>query len=438
MYAYNGHTFFVLVRLYDVNAVKLWWWILVRERWNYFIIIMQIETCRIDKIRLPYICFFSNFNSELRQYNRRCVYFMTYQDIFKDAHLLLPKSIPKTKTYRSFLYELFDKYLELLNSVSPKNFKIVGLSTPTKITNIAKIQKEFISGLKKSIEIYLDGQPAKAYNEFSKIIEYRTEKYKRILNVGKLDIGETFYRIRTKEENFAYSSLEMFHIPFELRGKVSTQRYSIPGFPSLYLGKTLYVSWEELKRPRLDNFQAVMLKSIKPIQFLDLTPIDWGEDNLNNTAYKYLMTWPLIAACSIKVKDPSDTFKLEYIIPQLLLQWIRENKELDGIKYNSTNIETGLLKSNGDFYNLVLPVKDNKDEGYCTDLINTFEMTETISWQLLEYAIGGQTFIGDGGQAVNKKIPEIEIIKGRKYPYSYSALGKMELYLDGMPTKRIE
>ena len=230
----------------------------------------------------------------------------------------------------------------------------------------------------------------------------------------------------------------MFHIPFELRGKVTTQRYSIPGFPSLYLGKTLYVTWEELNRPRLDNFQAVRLKTTKSIQFLDLTPSDWGEDNLNNKAYKYLMTWPLVAACSIKVKDYSDSFRPEYIIPQLLLQWIRQNKELDGIKYNSTHIETGLLKSTGDLYNLVLPVKENKDEGYCTHLVNTFEVTETISWQLLEYAIGGQAFIGDGGNAINKKIPTIEIIKGRKYPYSYSALGNMEGYLDGMPTKKIE
>lgn len=234
-------------------------------------------------------------------------------------------------------------------------------------------------------------------------------------------------------------SLEMFHIPFELRGKVIAHRYSIPGFPSLYLGKTLYVAWEELNRPRLDSFQTVMLKSIKPIQFLDLTAIDWGEDNLNSKAYKYLMTWPLIAACSLKVKDYSNPFKAEYIIPQLLLQWIRENQDLDGIKYNSTHIDTGILNSTGELFNLVLPVKENKDEGYCKQLSSIFEMTETISWQLLECAIGGEKFDDEpGAEEVNRKIPTIEIIKGRKYPYSYSALGSMEFYLDGMPTKKIE
>ena len=95
-------------------------------------------------------------------------------------------------------------------------------------------------------------------------------------------------------------------------------------------------------------------------------------------------------------------------------------------------------KSKGQFYNLVLPVKEVKDEGYCNQLASTFEMTETISWQLMEYAIGGQSFIGDDSDPINEKIPTIEIIKGRKYPYSFSALGNMESYLDGMSTKKIE
>ena len=363
---------------------------------------------------------------------------MTYQEIFKNSHLLLPKAIPKSKTYRSFLYDLFDKYLELLESINPKNIQIQRFKNRTNIANTINIQKNFISGLKESIELYLDGKPAQAYDVFSKIIEYRKGKFSRILNIGTLDENQTFYRIRIKKENFALGSLEMFHIPFELRGKVTTHRYSIPGFPSLYLGKTLYVAWEELNRPRLDSFQSVMLKSIKPIKYLDLTAIDWGKDNLNLKAYSYLMTWPLIAACSLKVKDYSDHFKAEYIIPQLLLQWIRENEDLDGIKYNSTHIETGILKTTGELYNLVLPVKENKDEGYCKHLTGLFEMTETISWQLLEYAMGGEIFDEPSEDEVNRKIPTIEIIKGRKYPYSYSALGSMESYLDGMPTKKIE
>lgn len=364
---------------------------------------------------------------------------MTLQDIFNDKHLLLPKGIPKGKSYRAFLNELFDKYIELLKSVKPSIIQIEGLKTNTNLSNVIRIQEQFIKGITETIELYFDGQPAKAYTKFSEVIDFRKGKYKKILNISRFEIDENFYRIRKKEENFPLSSFEMFHIPFDSRGKVSTQRYSIPGFPSLYLAKTLYVAWEEMNRPSLDNFQAVRLVSKKQITYLDLTSNDWGSNNLNKTAYKYLMTWPLIAACSIKVKEYSDTFKPEYIIPQLLLQWIRNTGDIDGIKYNSTHIDKTQLLDTAELYNLVLPVKENKDEGYCNHLVSLFEITETISKQLLEYSSGGQTFLyrKEEFAAINKKIPELEIIKGRKFPYSYSVLGHMELILDGMKTKKV-
>jgi hypothetical protein len=151
------------------------------------------------------------------------------------------------------------------------------------------------------------------------------------------------------------------------------------------------------------------------------------------------MTWPLIAACSIKVSNYNDTFKPEYIIPQLLLQWVRNTGDIDGIKYSSTHINKTGLADEGDLYNLVLPVKENKDEGYCNHLVNLFEITETISKQLLEYSTGGQTFLHRQEEldTINKKIPPLEIIKGRKFPYSYSVLGLMELTLDSMKTKKV-
>ncbi|MGG2305084.1 hypothetical protein ACE4Z6_27055, partial [Salmonella enterica] len=88
---------------------------------------------------------------------------------------------------------------------------------------------------------YYDGRPFLAYQEFSKTMETRVSKYSKMLNIRKYSPNQNFYRIREKNDNQVYSSNEMFHIPFQLRGKVITQRYSIPGFPSLYLGTSLYV-----------------------------------------------------------------------------------------------------------------------------------------------------------------------------------------------------
>jgi len=364
---------------------------------------------------------------------------MEFRDLVKDSFFHLPKEAPKNTSYREFIFDLLDQYLLLLSTLKNKTVNIEGLSKPKRISTTIKIQDEFIKGLKRTIHLYLDGQPSNAYAQFQDTINYRTGKYKKILNISSFHTDENFYRIRLKQENFALSSKEMFHIPFELRGKVTTQRYSIPGFPSLYLAKTLYVGWEELHRPSLNNFQAVRLKNVKKLKYLDLTASNISENLTSDKAYKYLMTWPLIACCSIKVGDYSDPFKPQYIVPQLLTQWIRNNKELDAIKYNSTHITTNDIETTGDLYNIVLPVRDNKDSGYCDNLTNMFEITETISQQLLDFKSGGMTFLDSEKEIkrISDKIPAIEFIRGSKTPYGYSILGKLEKELDRMKTKKI-
>ena len=221
-----------------------------------------------------------------------------------------------------------------------------------------------------------------------------------------------------------------------MRGKVSTQRYSIPGFPSLYLGRTLYAAWEEMRRPSIAEFQAVRLESTERIQYLDLTRPLFPENVKAQEIYRYFMTWPLIACCSVKVKEYNDFFKPEYIIPQLLLQWVRNTNQVDGIRYNSTHIDFHKSKSEGDFSNLVLPVKQNMQMGHCPELKRIFKVTEPITWQLREYALGGQLFMHSGKdfERINSKIPKLELIKGRAYPYNYSTLGMLEYFLDGMQT----
>ncbi|WP_242269100.1 hypothetical protein [Bacillus cereus group sp. BfR-BA-01352] len=100
-------------------------------------------------------------------------------------------------------------------------------------------------------------------------------------------------------------------------------------------------SWEELNKPDLNTVQTSVFKS-DDISYIDLStpPVvfiekiikkfyDFGTimkerlfaDRLNepNEVISYLIIWPLMAACSIHVKNTTDTFKPEYIIPQLLL-----------------------------------------------------------------------------------------------------------------------
>jgi hypothetical protein len=349
---------------------------------------------------------------------------MIYSEIFHNKLLKLPKEYSRDVNFRSLLYGYFEDYLTLLMEVNPSNIQIEGLKRRTDLAKIHGIQSDFIIGLRTAIEAYFDGRPALAYRNFAKTMAYRKNKLKSILNISEFTKGSNFYRMRLREENYPFSHLEMFHVPFEKRGNVSTQRYSIPGFPSLYLASNLYVGWEELRRPKLEAFQAARLCTKQPIRYLDLTPGNWSEEPMGKKAYRYLMTWPLIAACSIKAKNHLDTFKPEYIVPQLLLQWIRQNNDLDGIKYISTHFHTSENKKDQSFFNLVCPVKDNSDQGYCSHLRSIFEISAATSWELIEIATGGMTFAGTFGDY--PEYPKIEINKGENISYSISDFSKIE------------
>lgn len=361
---------------------------------------------------------------------------MTLEELLRDPIFDLPLSQNYEGKFSVFIESLLNRFLSKVKDLE-ESIDIPHVNVDLEF--IKSTQNIVINGLIESVNEYYKGFPSIAYKKLSNVLSNSEKDLFTILKQKKYEIGSDFYRVRLKSDNFPFGAKEMFHIPFEMRGKVSTQRYSIPGFPSLYLGRTLYICWEELNRPQIHEFQAVRLQNIQKLNFLDLTsPVTEG--TLTQEIYRYFMTWPLIACCSVKVKNHSDTFKPEYIIPQLLLQWVRSNHSIDGIRYKSTHVDQDLYKKEGELTNLVLPVKESRTEGHCSILKSSFEMTEVISWQLYQYALGGQIFLhsSDENKIIDDKLPGLELIKGMKYPYSYSTLGRLEQYLGYMKTQPIE
>lgn len=92
----------------------------------------------------------------------------------------------------------------------------------------------------------------------------------------------------------------------------------------------------------MELLQGARFVNKQDVVYLDLTNTRYlGKYDQQATNAKLIadvFMWPLIAACSIKVKHREDSFKPEYIVPQLLLQWIRNNQEIDGIRFSSTHI----------------------------------------------------------------------------------------------------
>jgi hypothetical protein len=106
-----------------------------------------------------------------------------------------------------------------------------------------------------------------------------------------------------------------------------------------------------------------------------------GHFNLDFLA-SYASCWPLIAACSINREQRIGPFVPEFIIPQLLLQWVAQEGQVDGIRYFSVRTPTKGLHLLA-HSNYVFPVKSISVKGHCAELKQTFALTEPVSWEAL-------------------------------------------------------
>jgi hypothetical protein len=352
----------------------------------------------------------------------------------------LLKEYVKVITNRDFWEELYGVYYSNDNDAM-QGFKVF----PTAIN-------ELCEGIIRSVNSYYKGYVKDAYKYLEdglvRGINYNREDLSIFKETSKTYLsGELkLYRIRLRKKNSYNEFLreEMFHIPFEKRGNVLTQRFSIPGHPSLYLGGSIYVCWEELEQPQVNLIYGSRFENSKPLNIIelirteDLLSITEGMDDrsFSREILRFMLTFPLNIACSIKTKNRDDVFKPEYIIPQLFLQFIMEHKEqIDGIKYYSTRINYNRIENVGP-YNYVFPTRTINETGHCSVLKDKFALTDPVLWEYEQ--ISRENFGARMGNGPRKGI-SIELYKGRKVPYDWTAFFAIESALDfsGMILKNI-
>lgn len=266
----------------------------------------------------------------------------------------------------------------------------------------------FRDNLKKMFSDYYLGHQSDAFYHFTTAMAYINRDAPII---KELLPQIPLYRARTNESNTDFKNDEMFHIKYQERSKVSTQRFSFPGLPCLYLGASTYVCWLELDRPPFDQFQVALVNqtpedTAKKVLDLSIHPLTfYSELSLREAGIKtehsdlsledYLQFWPIIAACSIAVKNEKHAFKPEYIFPQFLLQMILERKydflnDIDGIKYMS--IKAGLVSMKQyesdyrTYTNYVFPTTSYEptEKGFCKELSKYFNITNNYSGKELQ------------------------------------------------------
>lgn len=206
------------------------------------------------------------------------------------------------------------------------------------------------------------------------------------LGISQCDAYQNFYRARSNESGYEYTKDEMFHIPYNLRHKVTNQRYSVTGLPCLYIATSTYLAWEELERPDYQTCNYCLLINKQPLAFYDLCIPNTlsSKGDIRRTC--------LALASSLKCQK-EHIFKLEYIVPQSLLQSITREQMLEneciGIRYYSTpflNKETNVFRTDFNnekctsrFINIVIPAQSPKRYGLSSQLNKLFRRSSALS-----------------------------------------------------------
>ncbi len=215
---------------------------------------------------------------------------------------------------------------------------------------------------------------------------------------------QRLFRARVRD-NAEFHEKDMYHIPFNYRNKVANQRYSLSGFPCLYLGASVYACWLELDKPSFDCLNIIRYQAIKGMKYIDLslTPTnclflaellaakkDWNsyvsvETQIIGLYERCLFAFPLMLACSIinVNRTASDNFRNEYVIPQLLMHSIADGKKgINTVKYLSTKV-VGRAEPWAEFSLAIIPKQNKVNEVLSSDLATSFAVTNAVNARLL-------------------------------------------------------
>ena len=342
------------------------------------------------------------------------------------------------------LKDMFATYVAAVRSMNAKD------EATQNVVNDVKSIESLGNAVTSALGAWLDGRPEKSVLELNRGFQISAiaESLEKLSSKDVFgDAPGPLFRIRTGQLNVRFECSDLFHIPFEQRDRVATQRYSFPGLPCLYFGRSLYVCWEEFGRPELSTVWASKFKLQKNES---LRVLDFGRrpEAIVTLAKRfsgvappkiefasaYAKLWPLIAACSMKRRpDSQKGFVVEYIIPQLLLRWVIEQQNsapssatptLDGIRYFSTHIDDHKVNLAG--MNYVFPIRKRSTSGFCSVLKSKFQMPHPVNWQIA-------TTVNMQPSQQKSNYLEFELTPGLLVEYQKTKFSWVERFLQDRP-----
>jgi hypothetical protein len=348
------------------------------------------------------------------------------------------------KTFDVYLSDAFHAYLADVRHLDDPEFPNICAEVSRSAPALDLRSEKIVAAVKH----YLEGYPYPAYKEIEKSLESISierlfSRLSRSAHSGgfpseaelflECTLHPPLYRIRADRALAAAqrpSRRDIFHVPFESRHRVANERYSIAGLPCLYLGSSIWICWEELNRPEFDSVWVSRFRFFADITVLDFQfppVLAWHlfgvvlkkfrdaqgkapPKELQNRfdekfIASYILCWPLPAACSVKVESRVGSFFPQYIVPQILLQWVTKVQRVDGIRYFSTKT----APKEADAYahcSYVFPARNISGSGHCSRLREQFHLTAPISWEFLQIVDINQSNFGPSNAYATVKLSD--------------------------------
>ncbi|EBB6287037.1 hypothetical protein R1075_001960 [Salmonella enterica] len=328
-----------------------------------------------------------------------------FDNILRKSSIRPPIEVGKNNDLISDFHSKCEKFKDCLKEYLTNNDKILAHRVRSRLKVIQSLQ----DGIINCLECFLTGDIKSAYDCFELMLkpQFISRHIKNICIplTEMCNSQRPLFRVRKSDRPLS-TRKDIFHIPFNQRHLVRAQRYSVAGLPCLYLGTSLYICWREMDKPDFDKLYISSFITDKEddkslllnlsADFLYKTRLFLKRKNApkpiekysTSTMPSYLALWPLILACNYLKKHNDASFIQEYIIPNLLMQWISRdiNNNIIGIAYRSTKLPANTDSRKG--INVVLPPKaryeDIKGYDFCPVLSDKFKFTPPVSWQVLK------------------------------------------------------
>ena len=295
-----------------------------------------------------------------------------------------------------------DLFIILKNPLCKKHKNILyGQEVILNLKKKKNLRSSLKTFFKDLIEIYILWISGEAYHAI--------EKLNKIFNDSlsnediKFEIGKKLFFRGRKNINNILNKYDMFHIPYDKRYLVRNQRFSLSGFPLLYLSSSLFGVYLELdienEYPREEySFSSFYFNNDAKIYSLD-NPFRIHYDNTKifiketsiseNTLEKKLLKLILSSVCLFEKRFPHklmekkgiNIFYEEYVLPQALTQVLKLNK-YHGVFYPSTRIKNTLKDDLFDInnFNLAYFPEYKKKRHYDIDLFNNLNISVPINF----------------------------------------------------------